>query len=39
MSEFDKLKDEAAKLAQEHPKQVKQGEQVGGEGRHEASRE
>ena len=27
MSEFDNMKDEAEKLAQEHPEQVKQGEQ------------
>jgi hypothetical protein len=27
MSDFDKMKDEAEKLAQEHPDQVKQGEQ------------
>jgi hypothetical protein len=27
MSEFDNLKDEAEKLAREHPEQVKQGEQ------------
>ena len=27
MSEFDNLKNEAEKLAQEHPEQVKQGEQ------------
>jgi hypothetical protein len=28
MSDFDNLKDEAEKLAQEHPDQVKQGEQL-----------
>lgn len=27
MSEFDNLKNEAEKLAQEHPEQVKEGEQ------------
>jgi hypothetical protein len=27
MSEFDNVKNEAEKLAQEHPEQVKQGEQ------------
>ena len=27
MSEFDNMKNEAEKLAQEHPEQVKQGEQ------------
>jgi hypothetical protein len=30
MSEFDNMKDEAGKLAQEHPEQVKQGEQFAG---------
>lgn len=28
MSEFDKLKDEAEKEAQQHPQQVKEGEQA-----------